>query len=95
MADERKPSRHQEISAESQQMLALGESGRFEFKSDPDAVTVKLLATLANWVALEPEREVAHLLMGVKEIEDVATGLVCGEPCGLPKGARQGSGLLG
>lgn len=86
MANDQKPSRYQEISAEAQQILSLGESGRFEFKSDADAVTVKLLATLANWVALDPEREVAHLLVGVKEIEDVATGLVWGEPCGLPKG---------
>lgn len=86
MANDQKPSRYQEISAEAQQILSLGESGRFEFKSDADAVTVKLFATLANWVALDPEREVAHLLVGVKEIEDVTTGLVWGEPCGLPKG---------
>jgi len=81
-----KPSRYQEISAEAQQMLVLGESGRFEFKRDVDAVSVKLLATLANWVALDPDREVAHLLVGVDEIEDPATGLVAGEPCGLAKG---------
>ena len=86
MVREQKPSRHQAISAEAQQMLALGESGRFEFKRDVDAVSVKLLATLANWVALDPDREVAHLLVGVDEIEDPATGLVSGEPCGLVKG---------
>lgn len=86
MASEQKPSRHQAISAEAQQMLALGESGRFEFKRDVDAVSVKLLATLANWVAMDPGREVAHLLVGVDEIEDPATGLVSGEPCGLAKG---------
>ncbi|KAB1643904.1 AlbA family DNA-binding domain-containing protein [Gulosibacter chungangensis] len=86
MASEQKPSRHQEISEEAQQMLVLGESGRFEFKRDVDAVSVRLLATLANWVALDPDREVAHLLVGVDEIEDPATGLVAGEPCGLAKG---------
>lgn len=86
MTSEQKPSRHQGISAEARQMLALGESGRFEFKRDVDPVSVKLLATLANWVALDPDREVAHLLVGVDEVEDPATGLVSGEPCGLARG---------
>jgi len=67
-------------------MLALGESGRYEFKSAVNSVTSSLFATLANWVALDPEREVAHLLVGVNERTDEATGLVYGEPCGLPKG---------
>jgi hypothetical protein len=86
MTNEPKPSRYPQISAEAQNMLVLGESGRFEFKRDADAVTVRLLSTLANWVALDPEREVAHLLVGVDEIEDETTGLVSGVPCGLPKG---------
>jgi len=86
MTNEPKPSRYQEISAEAQRTLILGESGRFEFKREAEAVSVKLLATLANWVALDPEQEVAHLLVGVDEVEDEATGLVSGEPCGLPKG---------
>lgn len=86
MAHEPKPSRYQEISADAERMLALGESGRFEFKRDVDAVSVKLLATLANWVALDPDREAAHLLVGVQEVEDRETGLVWGEPRGLPKG---------
>ena len=67
-------------------MLALGESGRYEFKRDVDAVTVGLLAALANWVAADPTREVAHLLVGVDEVEDKTTGLVHGQPFGLPKG---------
>lgn len=67
-------------------MLTLGESGRFEFKREVEAVTPKLLAALANWVALDPSRDVAHLLVGVEEIEDKATGLVYGQPFGLPKG---------
>jgi hypothetical protein len=78
--------RHRHASAEAQQMLALGESGRYEFKRDADAVTAKVLATLANWVALDPAREVAHLLIGVDEVEDTKTGLVSGVPCGLLKG---------
>lgn len=86
MSNAPKPSRHQEISAEGQLMLALGESGRHEFKRDVSAVSVKLLATLANWVALDPEREVAHLIIGVDEVEDSKTGLVHGEPFGLPGG---------
>lgn len=67
-------------------MLALGESGRFEFKSDVRSVDSKLLAALANWVALAPERGVAHLLVGVAERKDETTGLVFGEPCGLANG---------
>ncbi|WP_094451876.1 hypothetical protein [Microbacterium sp. BF1] len=67
-------------------MLALGESGRYEFKRDVEAVTVGLLAALANWVAAEPDREVAHLLVGVDEVEDKTTGLVHGQPFGLPRG---------
>lgn len=67
-------------------MLALGESGRFEFKSDVKSVDPKLLAALANWVALDPERDVAHLLVGVRESTDADSGLVQGVPCGLPNG---------
>ncbi|MEI2639334.1 MAG: hypothetical protein V9F03_10105 [Microthrixaceae bacterium] len=51
-------------------MLELGESGRYEFERDVDKVSVRLLATLTNWVALDPDREVAHLLVGVDEVED-------------------------
>lgn len=86
MTEQPEPSRHQEVSAVAQQMLALGESGRYEFKRDVDAVTVGLLAALANWVAADPTREVAHLLVGVDEVEDKTTGLVHGQPFGLPKG---------
>lgn len=67
-------------------MLALGESGRFEFKRDVDAVSVKLLAAMANWVALDSGQEASYLLVGVQEVEDRTTGLVWGEPRGLPKG---------
>lgn len=81
-----RPTRHQRMSTDAQHMLALGESGRYEFKRDAEAVSPKVLSTLANWVALDPTREVAHLLVGVDEVEDAETGLVCGIPCGLPKG---------
>lgn len=74
------------MSVDAQHMLALGESGRYEFKRDAEAVSPKVLAALANWVALDPTREVAHLLVGVDEVEDAKTGLVYGVPCGLPKG---------
>lgn len=80
------PTRHQQVSETAQRMLELGESGRYEFKRDVDKVSVRLLATLANWVALDPDREVAHLLVGVEEVEDELTGLVRGQPYGLPKG---------
>lgn len=79
-------SRYQRVSPAAKRMLALGESGRFEFKRDADAVTPGLLAALANWVATDSDRRVAHLLVGVDEIEDPSTGLVAGQPCGLAKG---------
>ena len=80
------PSRYQEISAAAQRILALGESDRYAFKRDVEVVTPKLLAALANWVALDPGRDAAHLLVGVEEIEDKTTGLIYGMPFGLPKG---------
>ena len=86
MTAEAQRSRFQDMSGAARRMLALGESGRFEFKRDGDAVTVGLLAALANWVAADPARDVAHLLIGVEEVEDAATGLVSGVPCDLRKG---------
>ncbi len=80
------PSRFQRVSPAAKRILALGESGRYEFKRDIEAVTPKLLAALANQVALNPEIELAYLLVGVDEIEDRETGLVYGKPYGLPKG---------
>lgn len=79
-------SRFSKISPAAKRIIALGESGRYEFKRDIDAVTPKLLASLANQIALDPELAVAHLLVGVDEIEDEKTGLVYGKPYGLPKG---------
>jgi hypothetical protein len=81
-----RPTRYQKVSAEAKLMLQIGESGRYEFKQDAEAVSPRVLAALANWVALDHEREVAHVLVGVQEIEDVPTGLVTGRPCGLLKG---------
>jgi hypothetical protein len=80
------PSRYQKVSSTARRILALGESGRYEFKRDVDVVSPKLLAALANWVALDPARDVAHLLVGVEEVEDEDTGLVYGKPFGLSKG---------
>ena len=89
MLPDSRPSRNLTISSEADRMLAAGESGRFEFKSDVKSVTPRLLATLANWVALDPDREVAHLLVGVEEHTDNATGLVYGKPCVLRGGLDQ------
>lgn len=86
MTKDPQPSRFQKASPAAKRILALGESGRYEFKRDIDAVTPKLLAALANRVALDPDRDAAHLLVGVDEIEDKETGLVYGELYGLPKG---------
>lgn len=81
-----RPTRHQRMSTDDQRMLALDESGRYEFRWDAEAVSRKALATLANWVPLNPTREDAHLLVGVDEVEDAETGLASGVLCGLPKG---------
>lgn len=86
MSKDPQPSRFQKVSPAAKRILALGESGRYEFKRDIEAVTPKLLAALANQVALHPDLGVAHLLVGVDEIEDKETGLVYGKPYGLPKG---------
>ncbi len=90
MANRAQQPRYQQVSATARRMLALGESGRYEFKRDAEAVTVALLAALANWVAVGPGREVAHLLVGVDEVEDKTTGLVRGIPSGLAKGLDKG-----
>lgn len=86
MSKDPQPSRFQKVSPVARRILALGESGRYEFKRDIDAVTPKLLAALANQVALNPDLAVAHLFVGVDEIEDKETGLVYGKAYGLPKG---------
>ncbi|MFJ2755177.1 ATP-binding protein [Nocardioides sp. NPDC087217] len=86
MTKDPQPSRFKKVSPAAKRILALGESDRYEFKRDIDAVTPKLLAGLANWVSLDPDRDAAHLLVGVDEAEDTDTGLVYGVPCGLAKG---------
>ncbi|SDK54999.1 hypothetical protein SAMN05428985_104461 [Nocardioides sp. YR527] len=86
MSKDPQPCRFKNVSPAAKQILAVGESDRYEFKRDVDAVTPKLLAGLANWVSLDPERDAAHLLVGVDETEDKDTGLVYGVPCGLAKG---------
>lgn len=70
-----------------QQMLALGKVERFEFKRGVDAVSVKLRPCWPTGVDLDPDREVARLLVGVDKIEHPATGIVLGESYGLMKGA--------
>ena len=85
MAEPRQ-SRYQQVSPVAEAMLSLGESGRFEFKRHADDLKPSVFAALANAVALDPERESAHILVGVDEVEDRATGLVFGLPVGLEKG---------
>jgi len=50
MENRAQQSRYQQISATALSMLALGESGRYEFKPDGEAGTVGLLAALADCV---------------------------------------------
>lgn len=76
--------RYDDVSETAQSMLdAEGESGRFEFKQEASAVDPAVLVAAANWVAREPSREKVVLLVGVKEHEDPATGLVTGEVIGV------------
>lgn len=86
MSNDLQPSRFKKVSPAAKDILALGESDRYEFKRDAEVVTPKLLAALANWVSLDPTRDAAHLLVGVEEVEDKDSGLVYGRPFGLPKG---------
>lgn len=86
MTDQQRLSRYQRTSDLAARLLTLGESGRCEFKRDAEVVSVGLLAALANWVALDATREVAHLLIGVEELQDDSTGLTYGRPFGLSKG---------
>lgn len=90
MSKDPQPSRFKNVSPAAKRILAVGESDRHEFKRDVDAVEPRLLAALANWVSLEPDRDAAHLLAGVDEAEDKDTGLVYGVPFGLPKGLDKG-----
>lgn len=78
-----RPTRHRSISKDASQLLEIGESGRCEFKRDANAVKSSTLAALANWVALDANRQVAHLLVGVDEKTDDETGLVSGSLYGL------------
>jgi len=82
MVTDPRPTRLATVSDAAAEMMAAGESGRFEFKRDADAVSPKILAALANWVALDPERTVAHLLVGVDEVTNQDTGLTTGVPNG-------------
>lgn len=79
-------SRYPHSSAPALDMLAGGESGQVEFKRELKSVSPSLLAALANAVALDPARRVAHLLVGVDERKDDETGVVTGVPFGLPRG---------
>jgi hypothetical protein len=87
--------RYQSISDQAQATMMLGESGQYEFKRDVRSVTPTLLATLANWVAMDSSREVAHLLVGVQEVKDDTTGLVRAEPYGLERGLDAAVSLPG
>lgn len=83
MTSAARPTRHRSISKDASQLLEIGESGRCEFKRDANAVKSSTLAALANWVALDANRQVAHLLVGVDEKTDDETGLVSGSLYGL------------
>jgi len=89
------PTRHQDVSEAARQVLDLGESGRYEFKRDVDVVSPKLLAALANWVALEPARESACLLDRVasRVCADGTTECTAGHQVVVPDGPELLSSL--
>lgn len=77
--------RYEGVSAAAQRILTHeGESGRFEFKQTSKVVEPAVLVAAANWVALEPTRDVVTILVGVAEVVDEETGLTRGQPVGLP-----------
>ncbi|MQM25650.1 AlbA family DNA-binding domain-containing protein [Glycomyces albidus] len=84
-----RPTRYQHMSTEAEVLLAAGESAGIEYKREAKAVKSATLAALANWVALDPSREVAHLLVGVEEVTDRVTGLTSGVVYGLSNGLDQ------
>ena len=81
------PRRFNQISDAATDMLALGESGRYEFKRGP-GIKPETLAAAANWVALDRTRDAALILIGVDEEPDAATGLVRGSVFGLSDVAK-------
>ncbi|SDL66197.1 hypothetical protein SAMN05216298_4686 [Glycomyces sambucus] len=84
-----RPTRYQHTSSDAKALLAAGESAGIEYKREAKAVKSATLAALANWVALDPSREVAHLLVGVEEVTDRATGLTSGIVYGLSNGLEK------
>lgn len=80
-----RPTRYQHTSTEAKALLAAGESAGIE----ANEIEPGTLAALANWVALDPSREVAHLLVGVEEVTDRATGLTTGVVYGLSNGLEK------
>ncbi|GAB3236912.1 hypothetical protein GCM10027447_35640 [Glycomyces halotolerans] len=89
MDESARPTRYRHTSADAEALLAAGESAGIEYKRDAKAVESATLAALSNWVALDPSREVAHLLVGVEEVTDRATGLTFGVVYGLSKGLEK------
>ncbi|MDN3241414.1 AlbA family DNA-binding domain-containing protein [Glycomyces tritici] len=84
-----RPTRYQHTSTEAKALLAAGESAGIEYKREANEIEPGTLAALANWVALDPSREVAHLLVGVEEVTDRATGLTTGVVYGLSNGLEK------
>lgn len=77
--------RYQRMSSESRKLLSTeGESGRFEFKRNADAVSTDVLIVAANTVVLDrvPAGHIT-VLVGVDEEEDSITGLVTGKVVGV------------
>lgn len=77
--------RYQRLSSESRSLLGTeGESGRFEFKRNAEAVSTDVLVAAANTVVLDriPAGHIT-VLVGVDEDEDPMTGLVTGNVVGV------------
>jgi predicted HTH transcriptional regulator len=75
--------RYSRLSGSTRRLLATeGESGRFEFKQDDTVVTAGVIAAAANASELEGVGAVT-ILVGVEEIEDLATSVVRGRVLGL------------
>lgn len=80
-----RPTRYTDVSREAADLLKQGESANVEYKRDGDAVYPRTLAALANWITLDEEHTVAHLLVGVEEVTD-EDGRTYGNPRTLEKG---------
>lgn len=75
--------RYKRLSGGTRRLLSTeGESGRFEFKREAEAVSTSVLVAAANTVAIDRLEQIT-ILVGVEEHEESETGIVTGKVVGI------------